>query len=61
MNENSFSMAEYNERTGRFTWMRVLPITQREAVEEWVRAQFAPPGPAPAKAAAPKTRTAKVG
>jgi hypothetical protein len=61
LNENSYSMAEYNERTGRFVWMRLLPITQREAVEGWVRAQFAPPMLGPAKAGAPKVRAAKAG
>jgi hypothetical protein len=54
-------MAEYNKRTGRFVWMRVLPITQREAVEGWVRAQFAPAILGPANAGAPKVRAAKAG
>jgi hypothetical protein len=50
-------MAEYNERTGRFTWMRLLPITQREAVEKWVRSQFAPL----AVSKVPTVRAAKAG
>jgi hypothetical protein len=61
LNENSYSMAEYNARSGRFVWMRLLPITQRESVEAWVRAQFAPTTLGPAKAAAPKVRAAKAG
>ena len=51
LNENSYAMAEYNERTGRFVWMRLLPIAQRESVESWVRAQLAPRTLGPAKAA----------
>jgi hypothetical protein len=51
-------MAEYNERTGRFIWMRLLPITQREAVEGWVRSQFASPQLSPAKRA-PSSGTAQ--
>jgi hypothetical protein len=54
-------MAEYNARTGRFIWMRVLPITQRESVEGWVRAQFAPQMLGPSSAATSKVRAAKVG
>jgi hypothetical protein len=61
LNENSYSMAEYNERTGRFVWMRLLPITQRESVESWVRAQFAPSILGPVKATAPKPKAVKVG
>jgi len=52
-------MAEYNERTGQFTWMRLLPITQREAVEKWVRSQFAQP--MAAKSSTGKARVAKAG
>ncbi len=54
LNQNSFAMAEYSERTGKFVWMRLLPITEREAVEEWVRLQFAPPTLNPSKNADPK-------
>jgi len=59
LNEHSYSMADYNERTGRFVWMRVLPITQREAVESWVRAQFALP--TLSKASVPKVKAARAG
>jgi hypothetical protein len=59
LNENSFSMAEYNQRTGRFVWMRILPINQREAVEEWVRSQFRPAVAVPSKAAPPKVKAAQ--
>jgi hypothetical protein len=52
-------MAEYSERTGQFTWMRLLPIAQREAVEDWVRSQFAPP--AVSKVPTLKVRVAKAG
>jgi hypothetical protein len=52
LNENLFRMAEYNQRTRRFIWMRVLPISEREAVEEWVRSQFTSPAPVASTAAA---------
>jgi hypothetical protein len=61
LNENAYSMAEYNKRTGRFIWMRFLPITQREAVEGWVRSQFAPPMLGPSKVTGPTVRAAKAG
>ena len=61
LNENSYRMAEYNERTGTFTWMRLLPVTQREAVEKWVRSQFATPAPVASKVPTGKARMAKAG
>ena len=61
LNENSYRMAEYSERTGKFTWMRLLPITQREAVEKWVRSQFAQPATVASQSRAGKVRTAKAG
>lgn len=33
-------MAEYSERTGRVSWQRVVPVTQREAIERWLNEQY---------------------
>jgi hypothetical protein len=39
-NQDSYLMAEYSERTGRVSWQRVVPITQREAIERWLNEQY---------------------
>ena len=39
-NQDSYLMAEYSERTGRVSWQRVVPVTQREAVERWLNEQY---------------------
>ena len=39
-NEDSYLMAEYNERTGAVSWQRVLLATQREIVEKWLRERY---------------------
>ena len=36
LNEGSYVMAEYNERTGVVKWQRVVMSTQREKVEKWL-------------------------
>jgi hypothetical protein len=33
-------MAEYTVRTGRTSWQRVAPVTQRESVEKWLRNNY---------------------
>ena len=40
VNQNSYVMAEYLQRTGRTTWHRLLPINQRTAVEKRLADQF---------------------
>ena len=39
-NSNNYLMAEYTVRTGRTSWQRVAPVTQRESVEKWLRNNF---------------------
>src|SRR5947209_1710423 len=36
LNECSYVMAEYSERTGVVKWQRVVLATQREAIERWL-------------------------
>jgi hypothetical protein len=53
MNEGSYVMAEYSEHTGVVAWQRVMLATQREAVENQLRAQF--PAKVAMAAAEPKS------
>jgi hypothetical protein len=36
LNEGSYVMAEYSERTGVVKWQRVVLATQREQIEKWL-------------------------
>ena len=36
LNEGSYVMAEYSERTGIVKWQRVVLATQREKIEKWL-------------------------
>ena len=36
VNPEGYVMAMYSESTGKTTWQRLLPITQRESVEKWL-------------------------
>jgi len=36
LNENSYLMAEYSERTGSVKWQRVVLASQREQIEKWL-------------------------
>ena len=36
LNEGSYVMAEYSERTGTVKWQRVVLATQREKIEKWL-------------------------
>lgn len=40
LNEGSYVMAEYSERTGVVKWQRVVPATQKETVERRLHAQY---------------------
>jgi hypothetical protein len=40
LNENSYLMAEYSERTGTAKWHRVLIASQRELIEQRLRDRF---------------------
>ena len=39
-NSNNYLMAEYIVGTGRTSWQRVAPLTQRESVEKWLQEQL---------------------
>jgi hypothetical protein len=36
LNEGSYVMAEYSERTGKVSWQRVVLATQKEKIEKWL-------------------------
>jgi|HubBroStandDraft_1064217.scaffolds.fasta_scaffold130429_1 hypothetical protein len=49
-NSNNYLMAEYIVGTGRTSWQRVAPLTQRESVEKWLRNNYpVPSAPEPVK------------
>jgi hypothetical protein len=36
LNEGSYLMAEYSERTGVVKWQRIVAAPQREKIERWL-------------------------
>ncbi len=64
LNEGSYVMAEYSERTGTVKWQRVVLATQKEMIEKWLGQHYpvqpATPvaAPAPVKPARAKSRAA---
>ena len=36
LNQGSYVMAEYSERTGAVSWQRVVLATQKEMIEKWL-------------------------
>jgi hypothetical protein len=56
LNEGSYVMAEYSERTGVVKWQRVVIATQREKIEKWLGEHY--PIRKPAAAPAPVKRAA---
>lgn len=40
LNENSYVMGEYNPRTGKISWQRIVPINQKEQVERWLLEKY---------------------
>jgi hypothetical protein len=40
LNENSYVMAEYSERTGAVKWQRMVLASQREQIEKWLRDHY---------------------
>lgn len=36
LNEKSYVMGEYNQRTGKMSWQRVMLASQKEHVESWM-------------------------
>jgi hypothetical protein len=39
-NSDQYLMAEYNSRTGRMSWQRVVAASQRDAVEKWLHINY---------------------
>jgi hypothetical protein len=60
LNEGSYVMAEYSERTGTVKWQRVVLATQKEMIERWLGQHYpvqpAAPAPKPATSATPARR-----
>ncbi len=54
LNEGSYVMAEYSERTGVLKWQRVVLTSQKEKIEKWLREHYPVQRPA-----APARRLAK--
>lgn len=50
LNEGSYVMAEYSERTGVVRWQRVVLATQKEKIERWLGEHYPVQAP-PAKTA----------
>jgi len=40
LNENSYVMAEYSERTGSVKWQRLVLASQREQIEKWLEDHY---------------------
>ena len=40
LNEGSYLMAEYSERTGVVKWQRVVVTAQRERIEKWLGSHY---------------------
>ena len=40
LNENSYVMAEYSERTGSVKWQRMVLASQREQIEKWLEIHY---------------------
>jgi hypothetical protein len=40
LNENSYVMAEYSERTGSMKWQRMVLASQREQIEKWLEHHY---------------------
>jgi hypothetical protein len=52
LNEGSYIMAEYSERTGVVKWQRVVLAAQREKIEKWLGEHYPVQTAASAAAAA---------
>ena len=40
LNENSYVMAEYSERTGSLKWQRMVLASQRAQIEKWLEDHY---------------------
>lgn len=48
LNEGSYVIAEYSERTGAVKWQRVVLASQRELIEKWLGEHYPAPSQKPA-------------
>ena len=53
LNEGSYVMAEYSERTGIVRWQRVVLATQKEKIERWLGEHYPVHAPPPPQKALP--------
>jgi len=58
LNEGSYVMAEYSERSGSIKWQRVVMATQREKIEKWLREHYPVQTPNVEVKAEPKKKAA---
>ena len=47
LNDKSYLMGEYNQRTGAVSWLRVVLATQRGHVESWLQEHYPVPQSTP--------------
>ena len=47
LNESSYVLAEYSERTGAVKWQRVVLASQREMIEKWLGEHYPVEGKKP--------------
>jgi hypothetical protein len=47
LNDKSYLMGEYNQRTGTVSWLRVVLATQRGHVEGWLQEHYPVPQSTP--------------
>jgi|GEM_PF-2468886 len=45
MNSGGYVLGHYNEHTSGLVWQRVVPASDRKAIEDWLSRHF-PPAPA---------------
>ena len=43
LNDKSYLMGEYNQRTGNLSWLRVVLATQKKHVESWLQEHYPVP------------------
>ena len=59
LNEGSYVMAEYSERTGIVRWQRVVLANQKEKIEKWLGEHYPVQAPAAKPASSRQSARAK--
>jgi len=44
LNQQSYLMGEYNQRTGKVSWQRIVLATQKSNIESWLLEHYPVPG-----------------